>query len=102
MKEDSERMYKTIRWFRTDSKGEEEEYSLEENFEIENAYRFESGKGKYQHVSPHDRTDFTINFEKSEEIDHTNGDSKSSVSRVDVLKKVQEGNTYCLNVFMYS
>ena len=95
-KEDTEKLYKTIRWSRTDSNGDEEEYSPEENFNIESAYRNRCGKGDYRHVSQPDHTDFTINFDKNEEIDNTKQDSKCSVNRVDLLKKVQEGNIACM------
>ena len=99
-KKDSEQVYKTIKWFRTDSNGDEEEYSQEENLEIENAYRYRSGKGDYRHTSQPDHTDFTIDFEKNEEIDHTKQDSKCSVNRVDLLKKVQEGNIVCIIIII--
>ena len=88
--EESDKLHKTIKWYRIDSNGDEEEYSVEENYEIESAYRYRSGKGIYRHTSQSDKTDFTIDFKKNEEIDHTKHDSKCSVKRVDVLKEVQD------------
>ncbi len=89
--EDSEKLHKTIKWYRMDSINDEEEYSVEENFEIESAYRFRHGKGNYRHTSESDHTDFTIDFEKVEEIDHTKNDSKYRIKRVDILKEVHDG-----------
>ena len=90
-KEEADKLSKTIRWLRVDSNGDEEEYSIEENYEIEGAFRFRSGKGTYHHASTSDGTDFTIDFDKNEEVDHNKHNARSVVKRNDLLKKIQEG-----------
>ena len=90
-KEEAEKLYKTIQWSRMDSNDDEEEYSMEENYKIESAFRFRGGKGSFHHRSPSDGTDFTIDFDKNEEVDHNKHDIKSVVKRTDLLKKIQEG-----------
>ena len=89
--EESEKLHKTIKWYRIYSNDDEEEYSAKENYEIENAFHFRKGKGNYRHTSQSDKTDFTIDFERNEEIDHMSHNSKCNVKRVDILKEVRNG-----------
>lgn len=90
-KQDAEQLYKTIRWTRTDSNNDEEEYSTDENYMIESAFRERKGTGKFCCGRPSDFEHYTIDFDKREETDHKKAGAVCKVERVDLMKKLQEG-----------
>ena len=70
-------VYKSIRWIRMSSTEEEEEYDVNLNFEIEQAYQ------KNEAVFKCDKDDFYIDFRKMEEKDLTT-DEVANVKRIDL------------------
>jgi len=91
--EQAKEMHKTIKWIRVDS-DDDEEYSVEESYEIERAYRFRKGTGNYTHQS--ESQHFTIDFSKLQEKDHKHTGKLCVVKRTDILREAEDGE---LNIF---
>lgn len=89
-KREAEQLHKTIKWTRTDSNNEEEDYLCNQSFAIETAFRDQNGSGKYCYEDRSANEHFTIDFDANEEIDHKRKDVISNIVRVDLIKKLQE------------